>query len=794
MIEEPCSRNRFGELLRAFRMAQSLSQREVAQRAGLATSAVSALERGARRNPYPHTVRSLVEALGLDEQDRVALVEAVPRHLGQRTTGGWGELGSVVEPAAAREDTTVTRVGRPASLWELPGPVVGRDIELASLDATLRNPTRRLITLTGPGGVGKTTLALAAAALAQDAFPDGVIRVALADVIEPAAVLPAIATAFGLVDVAPDDVIALAGLLAGRRLLLVLDNLEHVRTTGTNLATLISLCPGLVILATSRVSLRVRAEQEVHVEPLTHDDAVRLFREQAAARGSEPATDSATAAIVDALCERADGLPLALELAASASALLGPATLLDRLDGLPLPPLQDLPVRQRNMTATLSWSHDLLDRPAQMLLARLSVLRGSFCLAQSAAVLDGNPAAQPDDVIPVLADLVDHSLVQRLADAGTVSRFRLLEPVRQFAAGRLGDVERHDALRRLADFELGTFHVLTEDLRGPSQLVAMDIVDADFANIRQAFDHLLTLNRADDAEYLLWTLRVPLGARGRARETLAANQRARSYDLGDLARARSLVVDALLALLTGDAIAISGPAAEALVLAQRCGDARLTAEAAVLVASGATFTRSADAETSLDRARDLVGRTGDLWCEYFLRLTEGHAALLDRRTDDAEHALHAAERCARALHIDFELSTVHLLQAALAAERADHQGSADRLADLVEHCVSHRYPTLLAWALPALAAATAALGEAAAAARLFAAGESYARRRDVERGFPLARATAQRGLDATHAALGSAFDVEWERGRRATPHEVVGLARAVATPARSGRDPHLASG
>ena len=227
----------FAELLRRHRGARSLTQGELAERARLTAKAVGALERGERRHPYPHTVRSLADALELDPEERSTLVSATSRRAG---TG----------------DRTAPRPVTPSSLLIAVGPVIGRDDEVEALVAVLRRPFRRVVTLTGPGGVGKTTLALTVAGRVRPESPGGVIVVELAEVVDPDEVLPAVATALGVV-VADQRVTPgmLAPALAGRRTLLLLDNLERVLDVAPALAQLVTLCPDLVVLATSRAPL-----------------------------------------------------------------------------------------------------------------------------------------------------------------------------------------------------------------------------------------------------------------------------------------------------------------------------------------------------------------------------------------------------------------------------------------------------------------------------------------------------------------------------------------------------------
>lgn len=371
--------------------------------------------------------------------------------------------------------------------------VLGRDQDIATLANLLRVPARRLVTMIGPGGVGKTTLALAVAHRMRTAFPGGVVIVELAEVTDSTDVMPAIGTAIGLADTGPA---ALAATLTERRMLLVLDNLEHLLPSAVELATLVASCPDLVVLATSRAPLRIRAEQAVHVAPLAPEAAVRLFRDRIHAAGGVLAEGDRTARAVDRLCEHTGGLPLAVELAASVAARHG---LADCLQPVPLPaaPPPHRPARQRSLAASFAWSHDLLTPPAQMLLARLSVCVGEFSLAVAERV------GGTGSVLAPLAELVEHSLVSRTADLEGAARFRLLEPIGQEAVMRLTPAESRTARLALAEAMLDLGRSFIEGLHRHSRLQTLRFIAADLGNFRVAFETLADDGRHDDAAELL---------------------------------------------------------------------------------------------------------------------------------------------------------------------------------------------------------------------------------------------------------------------------------------------------
>jgi predicted ATPase/DNA-binding XRE family transcriptional regulator len=480
----------FGVLLRQLRVSAGLSRDALAEQAGLSADAVATLERGERASPRLSTVTSLADALNVEGKVRADLLQAA----------GYGARGA--PPDMRRE----YRLQLPIP----PSPLIGREADLARAVRLLQPHVldTRLVTLLGPGGVGKTRLALEVAAHVARHYRDGTVFVDLAPLTDPRLVAASIARALGLQEVPGRSARDLLHIdLAPRQMLLVLDNFEHLLGAASLLADLLADCAELKLLVTSRSALRLRVEHRCEVEPLPIADpgeslatiaaapAVQLFVQRARMVAPDFELSATSARAVAAICSRLDGLPLAIELAAVRVRMLSPEALLRRLEQR-LPSLTggaaDLPERQRALRNTLEWSHDLLESTARRLFRRLAVFRGGWTLNAAEAIC-GDATMPPESILELLQALADSSLIQiqvrRRDTTGGEPRFGMLDTIREYAAERLEQAGEVDALERAhAEHYLSLVENAAPHWHGPEQCVWTERLEDEHANLRTALE------------------------------------------------------------------------------------------------------------------------------------------------------------------------------------------------------------------------------------------------------------------------------------------------------------------
>ena len=406
-----------------------------------------------------------------------------------------------------------TLEGHPNNLPLQPTPLVGREGEVEEVAERLRGEEVRLLTLTGPGGTGKTRLALQAGADLLEATDDGVFFVSLATTTDPELVPSAIAGSLGLKESAEGSLMeTLESYLQQKRLLLILDNFEQVLEGATLVGALLGSCPELKVLATSRIPLGLYGEQEYPVPPLalpdlrvlpplerlTQYEAVRLFVERAKAVKPDFEVTNESAPAVAEICIRLDGLPLAIELAAARTKLLLPQALLMRL-GHRLRLLKggarNLPARQQTLRATIDWSYELLTEEEKTHFGRLSVFSGGHTLEAAEAVCDPEGDL---DALEVLGALLEKSLLRQEEVVGGESRFVMLETVREYARERLEESgEAEEVKRRHAEYFLILAEQAHPELKGQDQLKWLQRLEAEHDNMRAALSWALRQEKVE---------------------------------------------------------------------------------------------------------------------------------------------------------------------------------------------------------------------------------------------------------------------------------------------------------
>jgi predicted ATPase/class 3 adenylate cyclase len=388
-----------------------------------------------------------------------------------------------------RSDFPPLRAGRTAigNLEERSTTFVGREHQVEEVRKLI--DSSRLVTLTGPGGSGKTSLAVEVARAIQPAFADGAWLVQLATIDSPDDVVALVARTIGLYDGSSRSAVeTLPGFLADRSMLLILDNFEHVLAAGPRVADLLRGSPSSRVIATSRAPLHLTGEQAYPVQPLVvGEDARRLFVDRACA--VRPSFDPAHyAETIDEICRLVDGLPLGIELAAARVGLLSATAIRDRLAArrpLPGPGSRDAPERQRTLEAAVAWSHDLLPPPQQSLLASLAVFEDGFETEQVETVAEVDPA--PGDRLDDLIELADQNLIVAVPEAGQQPRFAMLETIQSFGLARLQESGREaEARRRHASAFLALLKAAEPDLSTSDHTASLDRVTRESANLRVA--------------------------------------------------------------------------------------------------------------------------------------------------------------------------------------------------------------------------------------------------------------------------------------------------------------------
>jgi predicted ATPase/class 3 adenylate cyclase/DNA-binding CsgD family transcriptional regulator len=526
-------------------------------------------------------------------------------------------------------------------------PLIGREQEVAAVQNLLHREDVCLVTLTGPGGTGKTRLGLQVAAELSDLFPDGVYFVNLAPISDSEFVVPTIAQALSFREVTGQPLLDhLKGELQQKQLLLLLDNFEQVVSAAPQLVDLLAACPKLKLLVTSREVLHVRAEHEFAVTPMALPDlthlpvlaelaryaAVTLFIERARAARPDFQVTTANAWAIAAICVHLDGLPLAIELAAVWIKLLPPQALLVRLDQrlqVLTSGARDAPVRQQSLRNTIAWSYELLHAEEQRLFRRLSVFVGGCTLETIEAVYTtlGDASGQ---VIDGVASLIDKNLLLQTAQEEEESRLVMLESIREFGLERLTSSGEREAIQQAhADYYLRLSEDAEPQLWGPRQVRCLQRLEQEHGNLRAALQWLL--EQGDATQSIEKSLR--LGAalrsfwmiRGYYSEgrTFLEQALARSEGIEATVRAKGLWAATTMANFQGDNDRAEALSKESLTLHRQLGDRRGVAYALYYLGGLSAFRGDLAAARSLEEEalalRREVGNKQDIaWSLYYL--------------------------------------------------------------------------------------------------------------------------------------------------------------------------------
>jgi predicted ATPase/transcriptional regulator with XRE-family HTH domain len=818
-----------GELLKQYRVAAGLTQEELAERAQVSVRAIGALEQGVRRTPHTDTLHLLADALNLGDDDQALLIEAV--RASRRGAMGASPM------ARARAHPK----GFPVPLT----PLIGREREEAVIAHLLLQDDVRLLTLTGPAGIGKTRLATQVA-LGLGADFATVIFVSLASVRDPSRVTSVIGQALGLHE-QPNNPASeqLTEYLSGREMLLILDNFEQVVQAGTEITHLMAACLRVKALVTSRVALGVRGEHEFPVpsldtpdpaqlpslEDLSRYPAVTLFVQRARAIKPMFAVTPALAPVIAAICARLDGIPLALELAAARIKLLSPRALLTRLEGslsLLTQGATDLPERQQTMRRAIAWSYDLLSAAEQRLFRRLAVFVDGWTLEAAETVCRGDdlPVSY---VIDGLARLVDSSLVVQEERDTDEPRFRLLQLIREYGWEQLLAHTEVSVLRsRHAEQYLAFAETAAPEMRGPNQRLWIARLAQEHPNLRAALEWARDTHsiehglRLGSALYSFWRLH------GHASEGRAWLQRFLSLQQPpEIDRDKTIRADALrgagyLACVQADHEAARELLAESLQLYR--GQRNQRGIAQVLNAQG----MMADERGEYERAVALFEESLALWREL------GDVTQIGALLNDLAVVAYRQERYAVAISLLKESLALHraahdywstaltlcnlgeamriegdLTSAALLLEEGleAHRELGDKgvmatpllnLADVAREQGDLERATLLTYealatatefgpmfavvdALDGMAEIAHARGRTALATQAYALATFLREANHIPRPAAQAKVCAAR-IDELHARLGEAkFSVVWDQGQRRSLDEAVQLLSAPMT-------------
>lgn len=764
----------FGTMLRERRKSVSLTQEELAERAGISARAIADVERGVIRAPRRDTLELLADALELTDQQRDEWRQ-LRRQLSMRSSG----------------DTPAPSLPHP------PNQLIGRDREVNALVNLVTQSDTRLVTVTGPGGVGKTRIGLAAGHALQDRFSDGVYFVELASVRAPELLLPTIAQHLGIRGVDPSSIQQrLFRYLAQRDHLLILDNAEHLRTASADVSALLANTSGLHLLVTSRAGLRIGAEHEFPVGPLrlpAWDGAreiaglqsypgIELFIQRARQARPDFALTSENAESVSRICAWLDGLPLAIELAAARVKILPPEQMIphlaDRL-GFLTSGLADAPDRHQTMRAAIDWSYDLLEEVDQRAFRMLSTFVGGWSLEAADAVA---PASV--DIIDCLGRLANDNLVIQSSQPHEQVRFHMLETVREFGLEKLQELgERNDAMHRHACHFLELAERADPELRGPEQGVWLDRLETEMANLRVALETVHQPDLSPEAGLRMvaaltwfWETR---GHVSEGRSWLIRSIGRDSEPTGP--RMKALVGAGWFAHIQQDSPAAYECLHEGYALANALGDRWWEAWVLHLLGSVAYFDGDADAadrngEESLKIARELDDPWIIAWDEHLFGLADFIRDDLPATRKHYQRSLEIRE----SIGYPEGICLINGLLGVLTLREGDSHAALDQFLKGLEvgYQIGARW-LVINWTAH-IVFITADFGDSERAARLAGFVESMS---DLTGAFPIpiSNATLQRGIEIARNQLGDdVYETFHAAGQRLTMDDVLLESQALA--------------
>jgi predicted ATPase/DNA-binding SARP family transcriptional activator len=670
-----------------------------------------------------------------------------------------------LEQAILRQDEGLSR--RPLPAGNVPIPVstmVGRLRELDEVTSALRRDTR-VITLTGPGGSGKTRLAIEAANALADDFTDGAFFVALDAIRDEALLMPAIAEALGVRETGERSLReSLSERLVGRRALVVLDNFEQIVEAAPIVAQVLESAPGLTLLVTSRAALRISGEREYPVDPLDVNDAVALFVDRAQNADPRFALTDANRPAIEEICARLDYLPLALELAAARTKLLPPEAMLALLDErlvLLGRGARDLPDRHQALRDTIAWSYDLLGTDEKELFARLGVFSGGFTLESAVGVCDSS--------LDGIATLIDESLLERDGE-----RMRMLETIREYALEQLASDEESEYVRRR---HAEHFLKVAESEPVSDQASWLSRMDAERDNLREALAWSLEMKEASLALRLaaslweFWWVRGYLAeGRGWLENALAVGRSG-----PPALRARAVHAAGSLATRQGDYEWAAALFEQSLSLSEELEDRSGTARS--LLSLGTVAAEQGDQE----RAIELSERAAELYQESDDR--RGHALAVSNlggiALERGEYAK-ASELSEQAYGLfetleDSEGMALALVNQGFSAlSEQDPERSIELLREALRRLAELEFKDVIGYCFEGLAAVLALTARAEEGARLLGAAEALRESLGVELA-PAEQSTHRETVDAVRVRLGDErFSDAWRQGRE------MSLERAIA--------------